>query len=243
MAEETTLPEHWQELPEVKSLVQQTVEQAVAEVRTSLTAVAKERDRLKEELAGLAEKLEQQKAEADRDPASGAAVGGAGADQERKRLEARAKQLQERVAALEKELQAKNRRLAEEVLERGIREAVAAVGDVHKDAWKDVIARGKAVFSLDEQGQPVPRDAAGELIYGPEGLAPMTFGQWAQKLMTEAPHLFKASGSAGSGAAGGKGAGQGAKTVTLSRDEARNPLAYRKAKENAARLGAELIIL
>lgn len=239
MPEEISLPQEWQELPQVKELV----EQAVSEARTSRAAIVKERDALKEKLTNLSKELAELRDNQEAAPPHDAPqIPKDNQDQERKRLEGQVRQLQERVKSLEAELQAKNARLAEEILERGIRDAVNKVGDVHKNAWKDVVARGKNVFSLDEQGRPVPRDPAGEIIYGKDGTQPMSFDEWAQKLLADAPHLFKAAGGGGSGATGGRNPDQNSKAVTISKEEARNPLAYRKAKEKAASNGVELII-
>lgn len=242
MSQETILPEQWQELPQVKSLV----EEAVREARAPLSTLTKERDglqrqlrELQTELQGLhdtAQSTQSKENGSEKKPASDFP------QQERQRLESLSKQLRERVASLEDELQAKDRRLAEEILARGIRDAVAKVGEVHKDAWADVVSRGKTAFSLDEQGRPVARDAAGEVIYSKDGITPMGFDEWAQKLLVEAPHLFKASSGAGSGAAGGTGQEQPGREVVLTKEQARNPLAYRRAKERAAKLGVELII-
>lgn len=238
MPEEITLPDQWQELPQIKELVEQTV----SEVRNSRAAIVKERDVLKEQLRNLSKELAELRDNQEAAPPQNSSKKSPDSeDQERKRLEAQVRQLQERVKTLEAELQTKNARLAEEVLERGIRDAVNKVGDVHKNAWKDVVARGKAVFSLDEQGRPVPRDPAGDIIYGKDNAQPMTFDEWAQKLQADAPHLFKAASGGGSGATGGRNPDQNSKVV-ISKEDARNPLVYRKAKEKAASNGVELII-
>lgn len=248
MTDETTLPEQWQELPEVRELV----DKSVGEARAALSA---ERDTLKRELRQLKEQLQQMReAAAAQSPAEaqGAKKPDAGSPQsgqpeqqgqpEQTGQTGQIARLQTKIRELEAELKAKNDRLAAEVLERGIRDAVAKVGEVHKDAWPDVVARGKALFSIDEQGRPVARDADGNIIYAKDGLAPMDFAEWARKLMAEAPHLFKASSGAGSGAAAGTGSPQGGRPVTITKEQARNPLLYRRAKEKAAKLGSELLI-
>ncbi len=232
MFEDLTLPEDWQEHPEVQALV----EKAVRETRAQF---AGERDALKQELAALRQELhELTEALARKDEE----------DTESKTRDnghaepTAVKQLQERIRHLEEELAAKNKRLAEEVLERGLREAVSKVGEVFKDAWPDVIARGKELFSIDEQGSPVARNADDSVRYGKDGLTPLGFEEWAQGLLAEAPHLFKASAGSGGTGGQGQGAGQGGNPVVISKEQARNPLLYRRAKERAARLGSELII-
>lgn len=252
MNDANILPAEWQGLQEVQDLL----EQARREARAPLV---QERDTLRRDLQQLQLELQQlrqtmaQLQEAGREQdkyRNGNPPQNGGNDQaathEVQRLEALVTRLQERIKALEEELELKNKRLAEEVLERGIREAVAKVGEVHKDAWSDVVARGKALFTIDEHGRPVARDQAGNLIYGRDGMTPLDFAEWAGSLLAEAPHLFKASsgsgGAGGSGANGTPAAEQGPAPVIISREQARNPIHYRRAKEKAAKLGSELLI-
>lgn len=149
------------------------------------------------------------------------------------------------VSRLQAELEVKNQRLAMELVERGIRDAVSHVGEVYKNAWPDVIARGKGVFGVDEKGEVAPRgqDGAILLVGKDKDAAPLTFAQWAERLLSDAPHLFKATTrpAADQPAAGGSGKGNG-QNVTISRDQARNPLHYRRAKELAAQRGVDLLI-
>jgi uncharacterized protein YukE len=235
MFEDLILPENWQEHPEVHALV----EKAVRDTRAQF---AGERDSLKQELAALRQELHElnealaRKAEEDTESKDSKAQDNGQAEP------AAVKQLQERIRHLEEELAAKDKRLAEEVLERGLREAVSKIGEVFKDAWPDVIARGKDLFSIDEQGRPVARNADGSVLYGKDGLAPLGFEEWARSLLAEAPHLFKASAGSGGTGGQGQGTGQANNPVVISKEQARNPLLYRRAKERAAKLGSELII-
>ncbi len=100
----------------------------------------------------------------------------------------------------DKKLGATNQRLSEVLIDGEITRAVNDVGVVRKDAIIDVIARGRRTWTLDESGNPVPQEN-GKLLYGTDGKGPLTFKEWAQALVTQAPFLFEASG--GGGAAGG----------------------------------------
>lgn len=65
-------------------------------------------------------------------------------------------------------------------------------------AIPDLTSRARAVFRLDNNGNPVPY-IDGAVRYGKDGTSPMTVDEWAEGLVQAAPHLFESS--AGSGAA------------------------------------------
>ena len=231
MSDAHPLPDQWREHPEVKALVTQ----AVKEARDALAPYVKQ---LETELTA---RKRQDTASNGRNDNDGETPPPSDTS-EKHPAQNQVQRLQERIKALETELQTKDRRLAQEVLERGIREAVANVGEVHKDAWADVIARGKSVFSIDEHGCPVARDTSNNALYAADGVTPMDFAQWARNLLADAPHLFKAAGNNGSGATGGGNNEQPGRNVVISKEQARNPITYRRAKERAAKLGSELLI-
>jgi hypothetical protein len=144
----------------------------------------------------------------------------------------RIEELQQIVDSLKAELAHKNERLSQELLDRSIREAVAQVGDVCKDAWPDVLARGKGAFDLNAKGELAARGERGED-------KALTVSAWAERLLSEAPHFFKAtSRGAGEGPAGGAQA----RAVTLTREQAKNPALYRRAKELAIQRGVDLLL-
>lgn len=96
------------------------------------------------------------------------------------------------------------RQLESLVIDNAVREAALA-NDVVKTALEDVVLRAKTVFRLQD-GQAVPFDKKGQMIYGKDGASPMSPAEWIKGLRTEAPHLFsKPSGSGSSG--GGVGSG------------------------------------
>lgn len=147
----------------------------------------------------------------------------------------RVEELQKSLDSLKAELALKNERLSQELLDRAIREAVGQVGDVYKDAWPDVLARGKRVFSIDEKGELA---VSGE---NQEDKA-LNVPAWAERLLSEAPHFFKATARAATDApVGGTGALHN-RAVLLSREQARNPALYRRAKELANQRGVDLLI-
>lgn len=107
-------------------------------------------------------------------------------------------------------------------------------------AFDDAIARAGNVFELDENDNPVARDGSGTLLIGKDGKTPITTVEWLESMKPAAPHWFPAPSGAGAG--GGSGSGQG-NPFTLSRSEARDPSAYRAAKDAAAKAGQPLQIV
>lgn len=94
--------------------------------------------------------------------------------------------------------------LSKAVIERGILDAVTAVGQPRKEAMIDIISRGLGTFKLDDNGNPIPQNADGSTIFGKDGQKAMTMSEWAASLLESAPHLFlesKGGGAKGSMAA------------------------------------------
>jgi ribosomal protein L14 len=84
------------------------------------------------------------------------------------------------------------------VIDNSIRSAAAKAG-VRPEAIDDVILRAKTVYKY-ENGQAIPHDSKGQVLYGKDGQTPMSPEEWTTGLKTTAPHLFP--GSTGTGATG-----------------------------------------
>lgn len=69
-------------------------------------------------------------------------------------------------------------------------------------ALDDIISRGRAVFSVSEDGKVVAKHGD-NVIYGEDGTTPLDAAEWLNGLKKNAPHFFKES--AGGAAEGGKG--------------------------------------
>lgn len=124
------------------------------------------------------------------------------------------KKLVERAEAAEKAGKETHTKLATYRVETELRDAAAKAG-VRAAAITDVLARGKALFRLDDHEQVVPFDQNGEVIAGKDGTTPMQPEEWLNGLFSEAKHLFEES--AGSGSAGGAER-RNDSTLTLARD-------------------------
>lgn len=116
-------------------------------------------------------------------------------------------QIKELKKALEErdvKLTSTNQRLSEVLIDGEITRAINSVGVPKKEAFRDILARGRETWKL-EDGKPVPKEGD-RLLFGKDGKEALTFEEWAQAMLITAPFLFEPSG--GGGAGGGK-AGQG----------------------------------
>jgi hypothetical protein len=120
-----------------------------------------------------------------------AAVARAVADLERANaaLEVETRRLAAQVAAREEEL-------ARTAVEGALRAAAAAAGLVPA-AVDDALARARRIFTLNEDGTPVARDAEGE--------ASLTPAEWLETMKESAPHWWPPSSGAGAPGAGARG--------------------------------------
>ena len=117
-----------------------------------------------------------------------------------------------RVAGIREELEGKVKESVDKLSQADAQLAVLLIDNVIKSAAikngvtstavDDVVLRAHSVFRM-ENGNAVPKDSKGQILYGKDGVTPMTADEWLIGLKKTAPHLFV--GSRGSGAAGGTG--------------------------------------
>lgn len=123
--------------------------------------------------------------------------------------DAQVQQLTKRAEEAEKTSANYKAQLATAIIERGITDAVSEVGQPRKGAMIDIIQRGRNAWKLDDSGKPVALNPDGTTIFGKDGKAPISMKEWAESLLTEAPHLFEESrgGGARGTIIGGDGTG------------------------------------
>lgn len=108
-----------------------------------------------------------------------------------------------RAAEAEQRAAAADEKFNRSIVERGVTEAVVnEKSGALPSALHDILTRAYRVFQVAESGKLVAKDGDA-IIYGADGVSPMTPMEWMTKLRTEAPHLFK--GSNGGGATGNAG--------------------------------------
>lgn len=118
------------------------------------------------------------------------------------RANAELKDEKQRLVAL---VEARNEELTRTAVEGALRAAAATAGLVPA-AVDDALARGRRVFTLDEDGRPVARDAEGAVVPGADGERPMTPAEWLDSMRESAPHWWPPSSGAGAPGAGARGA-------------------------------------
>lgn len=121
------------------------------------------------------------------------------------------------------------------VLDNEIRAAAAKAG-IHQHAIDDALFRGRAMFSLSDDGSAVALGDDGRPVLGKDGKTPFSPLEWLESMKDKAPHWFPAQASGG-GASGSGGGGAGGKTITRAAFDALDP----QGRMDAIKGGAKLV--
>ena len=113
------------------------------------------------------------------------------------------------------------------VLDDEIRAAAAKAG-IHAHAVDDALFRGRAMFTLGEDGKAVQMGQDGTPVLGKDGKSYFSPAEWLDGMKEAAPHWFP-NGSSGGGAGGDNGGSGSAKTITRKQYEAMPPIEQRNA--------------
>jgi hypothetical protein len=98
-----------------------------------------------------------------------------------------------------------------------------------KGAMQDILNRGRGMFQLDENNEPVAMDRNGVKVMGRDGITPLSIKEWAKDLPNDAAHFFE--GTFGIGSQGGAGGGSGdADRLKNIKDPAERIKNYRRMK-------------
>jgi len=138
---------------------------------------------------------------------------------------------------LTEQLKAATGRLEELLIDNGIR-AAAIKGKVRATAVDDAVLLGKTVFRLKD-GNPVPMKGE-EVIFGKDGKTPLSPEEWIAERASDRAHWFEASGGTGGTTTTGGGP---AGAVQITREKAKDPMAYRRAKAEAEKAGVPLEVV
>lgn len=149
----------------------------------------------------------------------------------------------EQVSALDeriKKLTGEHERAQSEVkrlrVEGDLRQAATEL-NVVATAIPDALARAMAVFTVVDDGS-LSAEKDGATWYGKDGKTPISPREWLEAMKESAPHWFP--GPSGVGAAGGARSGD---SLTITREDARDVVKYRAAKEAAEKAGTALQIV
>lgn len=106
-------------------------------------------------------------------------------------------------------------KLSTVVIDNSLQTAVGGVATVRKGAMQDILSRGRNVWSLNEDGTPVPTGSDGKVMYGKDGKSTLSMDEWAQSLVEDAGYLFEASKGGKAGGGMNKGGGNTGEIVSL----------------------------
>lgn len=107
-------------------------------------------------------------------------------------------------------LQSMTAQLEKLLIDNNVREAAIKQG-VRPTAVDDVLLRARTMFKVKD-GNAVPFNDKGEVVYGKDGVNPMAITDWVESLKGTADHLFVPS--SGGGAAGGAVPGRTTSNLT-----------------------------
>ena len=96
------------------------------------------------------------------------------------------------------------------LIDNNVREAATKMG-VRPTAVDDVLLRARTMYKVKD-GNAVPFNAKGEIVYGKDGTSPMAISDWVESLKGTADHLF--TPSSGGGSQGGAIPGNGTANLT-----------------------------
>lgn len=114
-----------------------------------------------------------------------------------KMQEAHVRALADKDKAIETEV-GRRKKYEQRVLDGHLIQAATKAG-VHQHAMEDVMYRGRSMFTLDEEGEPVRLLEDGKTVeIGKDGKSPYSPVEWIEGTMKEkAPHWFPVQGSGG----------------------------------------------
>lgn len=125
-------------------------------------------------------------------------------------LQVRLAPLEKRAKEAEAAAASANSRLVELQINQGAVAAATKRG-LRLTAIADLTARARGVFKL-VNGVPTALEADGQTPrVSKDGITPMSFDEWTETLVVEAPHLFETNSGGGAAGSGSGGAGNGVK--------------------------------
>lgn len=130
----------------------------------------------------------------------------------KKDFDAQLAALQKATKDLETERDAVRTRLGITLIDTDVQNVINKVGKVRAGALGDIIRRARGTWKLDNNGDAIPRDEAGQIIFGKDGKQ-LTKEEWAANLLNEAPFLFEGGGGGGGGGAPPSVNAEGKKTI------------------------------
>lgn len=113
------------------------------------------------------------------------------------RLETATTQHRQTVQELTEKLTSTDGKLKSHLIGSEVRNAALKVG-ANPVAIDDVVGRAKGVFHVVNDKVVIQKE--GQIVYGADGVTPMSATEWAKNLAKDAPHLFLENKGGGGGA-------------------------------------------
>jgi len=137
-----------------------------------------------------------------------------------KRLQRFTEENKRKLSEYEQMVAERDKRLGELLIGDSVSKAAAEAGAVDT-ALEDIKLRASMLFKVVD-GEVKAVDKDGDVVYGKDGVSPLTISEWLEDLRSNAPHLFK--GNSGGGSAGGaSGNSGGTATKVRARSELKTP--------------------
>jgi hypothetical protein len=152
--------------------------------------------------------------------------------------ETKLKAKDKRIQTLEEENKKLGGNLAEVTIDTEVRKAGAEAG-LHDWAIEDAVLRARQLYRLKD-GKPVPMEGD-QIVYGKNGSDPKPIAEWLGELVQKRSGWVKGSSGGGAENNGGRSTGAG-NAIVISREDARDTVKYRAAREKATKAGVELQI-
>lgn len=134
--------------------------------------------------------------------------------------------------------EAHRRRLHQHVISSNVSRAAMKAG-VRKEAIADAQLLAQQNWTVNEQERPVMANEKGEVVYGKDGVSPLTVEEWFDKQREERPHWFEASSGGGSTGGGRTSAGSANPWQKASWNLTQQGQIYKADPDKARRLAAE----
>ena len=113
------------------------------------------------------------------------------------------KELQKKAEQASKAAELYKSKLSSTLVDAEVQKAVLSVAKPREGAINDILLRAKQTWRVTDDGEVMPFDEKGELIQTDNG--PLTFRDWAESLVEQAPYLFEGSGGGGASGSGNGG--------------------------------------
>lgn len=101
-----------------------------------------------------------------------------------------------RIQELEQAMKAKDEQLDRIVIDGAVRDAAIKAGLV-PSAVEDAVIRGRSMFVRDEHGNPIARDAGGDLVMSKDGKSALGPSEWLESMKDNASHWWPPSTGGG----------------------------------------------